>query len=174
MSNIIPPTVLDGLRATHEQLVSLATDVHALSHQLHSSILDDLGLVDAFRTECTTVMQREAVVVSFEALDVPSTLSREVTLCLYRILQEGLRNVVKHAHAEQIEVVLRRIDDHLDLTIHDTGVGFVPEQSRGKAGLGLASMAERVRLVQGTFTLVSQPGHGTTIGVRVPLDKGER
>jgi PAS domain S-box-containing protein len=174
MSNIIPPTVLDGLRATHEQLVSLATDVHALSHQLHSSILDDLGLVDAFRTECTTVMQREAVVVSFEALDVPSTLSREVTLCLYRILQEGLRNVVKHAHAEQIEVVLRRIDDHLDLTIHDTGVGFVPEQRRGKAGLGLASMAERVRLVQGTFTLVSQPGHGTTIGVRVPLDKGER
>jgi PAS domain S-box-containing protein len=173
MSDVVPPIILDELHMLHEQLVTLATDVHALSHQLHSSMLDDLGLVDALRTECAGVMQREGVTVSFEAVDVPTILSREVTLCLYRILQEGLRNVVKHACAKHVEVVLRRIDDLLDLTIHDTGVGFVPEQMRGKAGLGLASMAERVRLVQGTFTLVSQPGHGTTIGVRVPLDKEE-
>jgi PAS domain S-box-containing protein len=173
MSDAVPPTVLDELHMIHEQLVTLATDVHALSHQLHSSMLEDLGLVDALRTECATVMQREGVAVSFEAVDVPTTLSREVTLCLYRILQEGLRNVVKHAHAEHVEVMLRRTEDHLEITIHDVGVGFVPEQTRGKAGLGLASMAERVRLVQGTFTLASQPGHGTTIGVRVPLDKGE-
>jgi PAS domain S-box-containing protein len=173
MADAVPPTVLDGLRMVHEQLVTLATDVHALSHQLHSSILDDLGLVDALRTECTTVMQREAVTVSFQALNVPTTLSREVSLCLYRILQEGLRNVVKHAHAKRIEVALHRRDDHLELTISDTGVGFVPDQIRGKAGLGLASMSERVRLVQGTFTLASQPGYGTTIRVRIPLDKGE-
>jgi PAS domain S-box-containing protein len=172
-ADVVPPAIMDGLRMLHEQLVTLATDVHALSHQLHSSILDDLGLVDALRTECDTVMQRDAVTVSFEALDVPATLTREVRLCLYRILQEGLRNVVKHAHAKRIEVALHRVDDHLELAIHDTGVGFVPDQIRGKAGLGLASMAERVRLVHGIFTLVSQPDYGTTIRVRVPLDKGE-
>ena len=110
----------------YEQPVMLATDVHALSHQLHSTILDDLGLVDALRAKCTTVMQREGITVSFEAVDVPMTLSREVALCLYRILQAGLRNVVKHAHAECVEMVLRRREECLELTIHDTGVGFVP------------------------------------------------
>jgi signal transduction histidine kinase len=171
LHDTVPPTVQDRLHMIHEQLVTLATDVHALSHQIHSTILDDLGLVDALRAECTAVMQREALTVAFEALDVPPVLSREVSLCLYRILQEGLRNVVKHAHAERVEVGLRRRHDCLEFTIHDTGVGFLPEQSRGKAGLGLASMAERARLVQGTFTLVSQPGHGTTIAVQVPIDK---
>jgi signal transduction histidine kinase len=165
----VPATMQEGLRMLHEQLVTLATDVHALSHQLHSTILDDLGLVDALRAECTAVMQRDGVTVSFEAVHVPTALSRDVALCLYRILQEGLRNVVKHAHAERVEVGLRRTEEGLELTIHDTGVGFVPEQMRGKAGLGLASMAERVRLLHGSFALVSHPGHGTTITAQVPL-----
>jgi two-component system, NarL family, sensor kinase len=151
-------------------LATLTTDVHALSHQLHSTILDDLGLVDALHAECTAVMQREALTVSFEAVDVPTVLPREVMLCLYRILQEGLHNVVKHAHTQRVEVGLSRVNDRLELTIKDTGIGFVPEQLRGKGGVGLASMEERVRLVQGTFALTSHPGHGTTIRVQVPID----
>jgi PAS domain S-box-containing protein len=167
----VPATMQEELRMLHEQLVTLATDVHALSHQLHSTILDDLGLVDALRAECTAVTQRDGVTVSFEAVHVPTVLSRDVALCLYRILQEGLRNVVKHAHAERVEVGLRWQEEGLELTIHDSGVGFVPEQIRGKAGLGLASMAERVRLLHGSFALVSHPGHGTTITAQVPLGK---
>jgi signal transduction histidine kinase/PAS domain-containing protein len=162
----------DEIRAIHEQLVTLATDVHALSHQLHSTILDDLGLVDALRAECTAVMQREGIMVSFMAVDVPTALPREVMLCFYRILQEGLRNVVKHAQAKRVDVVLRRTRARLELSLQDTGVGFAPEQRREKFGIGLASMAERARLIQGTFDLTSHPGYGTTVRVQWPMAGG--
>jgi len=157
--NAIAPSTMPGeLRTVHEQLVTLAADVHALSHQLHSTILDDLGLVDALRAECAAVMQREGIAVSFMAVDVPTALPREVMLCFYRILQEGLRNVVKHAQAKRVDVVLRRTMTRLELTLQDTGVGFALDQRREQVGIGLVSMAERVRLIQGTFALISQLG----------------
>ena len=161
------------LRTVHEQLVTLAADVHALSHQLHSTILDDLGLVDALRAECAAVMQREGIAVSFMAVDVPTALPREVMLCFYRILQEGLRMLHDIAQAKRVDVVLRRTMTRLELTLQDTGVGFAPEQRRGKGGIGLVSMAERVRLIQGTFALISQLGYGTTVRVQWPMTGGD-
>ena len=157
------------LRQMKEQLVKLAADVHAISRQLHPSILDDLGLVDAMEAECATFSVREGIVVTYTPKNVPVSVPKDVALCLYRIAQEGLRNLAKHAQAPEASVSLEGKDDVLILTIEDTGIGFDPAQIRGKGGLGLASMEERARLIQADFCIDSQPGKGTVIEVRAPL-----
>ena len=153
--------------------MSLSEDVHALSRQLHPSILDDLGLVDALRSECASVARREGVAVAYRPDDVPASLPKDVALCVYRVAQEALRNVVKHAGTEEARVSLVRPGRELILTVQDRGVGFDAAEVRSREGLGLSSMEERVRLVRGNSSVDSEPGRGTTVTVRVPL-VGER
>ncbi len=166
----------DGVRRTvsrmRQQLVELAGNVHGLSRQLHPAILDDLGLVAAIESECARFSHREGIQVQFTPQNLPDGISKKVSLCLYRITQEGLRNIAKHARAREAEVTLSAGDGHLWLSIHDSGIGFDAAAARGKGGLGLASMEERVRLVRGKLTVRSQPGQGTTVRVRVPLRRG--
>ena len=157
---------LDGIR---EQLVRLSEDVHALSRQLHPAILDDLGLVDALRSECLCFTQREGVAVTYRPGRIPEDLPQDVALCFYRIAQEALRNIAKHARAGRARVVLAGTDADLILTVADSGVGFDPSRARQRPGLGLASMKERARLIRADLSIRSQPGRGTTIVVRVPL-----
>ena len=152
-----------------QQMVELSTDVHAISRQLHPSILDDLGLVDAIKSECNNFTQREGIVVNYKPVRVPPRVPRDIALCIYRIIQEGLRNIAKHAQATEAHVSLIGKDDALHLSIKDTGIGFDPLQAKKKTSLGLASMEERVRLIQGDFSIQSQPGQGTEIKVRAPL-----
>ena len=152
-----------------QQMVELSTDVHAISRQLHPSILDDLGLVDAIKSECNNFTQREGIVVNYKPVRVPARVPRDIALCIYRIIQEGLRNIAKHAQATEAHVSLIGKDDALHLSIKDTGIGFDPLQAKKKTSLGLASMEERVRLIQGDFSIQSQPGQGTEIKVRAPL-----
>lgn len=102
--------------------------------------------------------------------NVPETIPREVSLALYRIIQEGLRNIVIHSRAKTAHLLLQGSDSTIELSIRDTGVGFEPSQVRRKPTVGISSMEERTKLVLGEFALDSAPGEGTVITVRVPLD----
>jgi signal transduction histidine kinase len=114
-----------------EELVRLSEDVHALSYRLHSSVLDDLGLVEALRAECDRVARREPMRVNLEARDVPHKLPREAALCLFRVAQETLRNVARHANARTADVSLAVEDAGLRLAVRDDGVGFDVERPLG-------------------------------------------
>jgi two-component system, NarL family, sensor kinase len=164
----LPAAVVQSLRGTRDNLVKLSEDVHDLSRQLHPSILEDLGLVDALRSECVQFQKREGIAISYQADHVPAGLPRETTLCLYRIAQEALRNVVRHAGAGSVEVSLVGSDGDVLLTVIDKGKGFDLDRIHGRPGLGLASMAERARLIEAELSIESTPGKGTTINVLVP------
>ena len=167
-----PRSVLEKLRDVKNQVVRVCEDVHGMSRQLHPSILDDLGLVRAVESECKRFSSREGIDVAFTEENVPGNTPRHISLCLYRIVQEGLRNIAKHACANHVSVSLKGGRDGLVLTIQDTGIGFDPGEVGGKVGLGLGSMRERARLIQGGLSISSEPGHGTRIEVRAPI-RGE-
>jgi PAS domain S-box-containing protein len=155
-------------RGIREQLVVLSESVHSLSRQLHPSILDDLGLVDALRSECLSFSEREGIKVRYHTRDVPTDLSRDVALCCYRVAQEALRNIAHHARCRKAYVRIAAGERDLLLSVWDRGVGF-ELAGRGKVGLGLESMRERARLIQARLTVRSRRGAGTKITLRVPL-----
>jgi signal transduction histidine kinase len=164
----LPGPVAELLTRTGDQLVKLSEDVHALSRQLHPSILDDLGLADALRSECVTLQRREGIAVIHQIDNVQADLPRESALCLYRIAQEALRNVVRHAGTSRVEVSLLGHEGEVLLTVSDKGKGFVQNGSHSRPGLGLASMEERARLIGAELSILSHPGQGTTVSVLVP------
>jgi signal transduction histidine kinase len=168
-----PESALPLLRTMQQHLVELSEDVHALSRQLHPSILDDLGLVEALRSECASFSRREGIEIVYRPENVPSTLPKDVALCVYRVAQEALRNLAKHAAVSQGRVSLAVTGPELVLQVRDEGVGFDQAAARSEPGLGLSSMEERVRLVRGELSLTSAPGQGTTVEVRVPLQRSD-
>jgi signal transduction histidine kinase len=164
-----PEQALPLLREAQEQLASLSADMHALSRQLHPSILDHLGLVEALRSECAGFSRRERIAVFFSSEAVPDNLPEEIALCVYRVAQEALRNLAKHAAVTEARVTLSGTRGELLLAVEDRGLGFDPAQTRLQPGLGLSSMEERVRLIRAELSITSAPGHGTRVEVRVPL-----
>lgn len=168
-----PERALPLLRTMQGQLVSLSEDVHALSRQLHPAILDDLGLVEALRSECASFSRREGITVAYQPVEVPALMSKDVLLCVYRVAQEALRNVAKHAAVNEARVGLIVTATELVLSVQDEGVGFDPTERTGHPGLGLSSMEERMRLVQGKLSLTSAPGKGTTVEAHVPLIRSD-
>ncbi|MDR0476484.1 MAG: histidine kinase [Desulfobulbaceae bacterium] len=154
-----------------EQLAHLSEDIHALSRELHPAILKDLGLVRAVRSLCLRFADREGIPVNCHLDPLPDDIPPDIALCIYRVIQEGLRNIGKHAHARHADVFLKATADHLLATIEDDGIGFDPKRSRHTPGIGLASMRERVQYVQGTFTIQSAPGQGTVIELSAPLTR---
>jgi signal transduction histidine kinase len=156
-----------------EQIVFLSRDIHQISRQLHPAILDDLGLEAGLRNECLVFSQQQGIAAEFVSRDVPRSLPGDLSLCLYRVAQESLRNVGKHARAEEVRVDLSASDREIVLVIEDIGHGFDLQEGRGKGGLGLVSMEERIRLVNGSFSIRSQPGKGTRVEVRAPLHHSE-
>src|SRR5262249_45587110 len=166
-------TALPLLRTMQEQLVSLSEDVHALSRQLHPSILDDLGLVEALRSECASFSLREGIAVVYRPEEVPATLPKDLALCVYRVAQEALRNLAKHAAVNEAWVSLITTGPELLLRVQDKGVGFDPAGGHSQPGLGLSSMEERVRLIKAKLSVTSAPGRGTTVEVRVPLARSD-
>lgn len=167
-----PGEALALVRTLQGQLVSLSEDVHALSRQLHPSILDDLGLSEALRSECAAFSRRERISISYRTEGVPRSVPKEIALCVYRVAQEALRNLAKHAAVSEGWVTLTASGGELVLRVQDQGIGFDPEESRSEPGLGLASMDERTRLVRASLSLTSAPGCGTTVEVRAPLLEG--
>lgn len=164
----LPESTLKRLRDLKDRLADISTDVHNISRQLHPAILKDLGLADAVQSECLRFSDREGVQVEFVSEAIPS-LPSEVAICLYRIAQEGLHNIAKHAKTDKARVTLRSEDYRVVLSIQDFGVGFDPASERSATGLGLASMRERAWLALGDIAIRSRPGQGTVIEVNVPL-----
>jgi signal transduction histidine kinase len=156
-------------RDVRDELVRLSKDVHTLSYRLHPSMLEELGLKDALLAECDHFSQRESIVARLDARDVPANLPREVALSLFRIAQESLRNVARHAGATEVALSLFGVNGGVQLELRDNGAGFDPEHRRKEPSLGLASMRERARLVGGKIWFESNAGRGTTVRVRVPL-----
>ncbi len=166
-----PEKALPLLRTVQEQLMSLSVDVHDLSRQLHPAILDDLGLVEALRSECAGFSRREGIAVAYYPEDVPSRLPKDIALCVYRVAQEALRNIAKHSRVNEASIGLVGTGSELVLRVLDEGVGFDPAAVLSQPGLGLSSMAERIRLVHGEHSVSSAEGKGTIVSARVPLPR---
>jgi PAS domain S-box-containing protein len=147
----------------------IAGDVQALSHKLHSSKLEYLGLAAAIRSFCREFSQQHDVSVEFADENVPGFLPRDISLSLFRVTQEALQNALKHSGVRHFSVSLRGLANENQLEVSDHGVGFDVEGAMLDRGLGLVSMQERIHLVHGTFTIESTPNSGTKILVRVPL-----
>jgi PAS domain S-box-containing protein len=158
------------LRRTKE----LSSDVHRLSHQLHPSILQHLGLVAATRSFCKEISDQNGIHIELVHHEVPRSLPGDIALCLYRIVQEALRNVIKHSGAESARVEFKGSPDELTLRISDDGMGFDPESAQTRRGLGLLSMRERLRLVNGTVSFMQTEPTGTRIDVRIPFPDSDQ
>jgi len=152
-----------------QQVQDLGSDIQALSHRLHSSKLDYLGLASACAGFCKELSERQNVEIDFHSESIPKDLSKEISLCLFRVLQEALQNAVKHSGSRHFQVSLRGAINEIELTVHDSGVGFDPEKAITGHGLGLTSMKERLKLVDGKLAIDSKLQSGTTIYARVPL-----
>jgi signal transduction histidine kinase len=161
---------LPGERSSvHDDLVRLSGDVHALSYSLHPSILDELGLEAALNAECEHVSEQGDVRIEVNVHSVPNNLPNDVSLCVFRIAQEALRNVVRHAGASVAAVTLAPKDGGLILTVNDNGHGFDSGAAGTRPSLGHASMEERIRVLRGRLQIMSKPGQGTSISAWVPL-----
>jgi signal transduction histidine kinase len=169
------PTSADALRKSlshvAEQIGKAAAEIHQFSRQLHPSVLEDLGLPAALRAECAAFSEQHTTPCEFIAETVPDSIPEDIALCLYRVAQEALRNVGKHAEAERVEVRLTGSDEEIGLAVVDFGNGFDLDKVKTARGLGLASMEERARMVNGQFSISSQEGLGTSVVVRVPLSR---
>jgi len=162
------------LKQIRQQCSDLTADVQALSHQLHPSILDNLGLVIALRSFCREISEQTGVAVEFTYRKIPDALPRDISLALFRIAQEALHNAVRHSGQKHFEVDLQGKFDGIELDVRDQGVGFDIATAKTMAGLGLVSMRERVHLVNGTMNIDSKPNAGTRIHVSVPFDQQSR
>ena len=151
------------------RITGIARDVQALSHRLHSSKLEYLGLVAAAKSFCEELSGRAKVEVKFSHSGVRSMIPQEVSLCLFRVLQEALQNAVKYSGVRKFAVTLRGSPKQIELMVSDDGKGFDNESALSQHGLGLISMRERVQMVNGVFSIMTRPGLGTTICARVPL-----
>ena len=163
------PAVRRRMGKLQKQISAIALDVQSLSHQLHSAKLQYLGIASAMRGFCHEFGEQQRVEIEFNAHDLPTPLSADISLCLFRVLQEALHNSAKHSGVRQFEVRLWGVADEVHLMIKDSGEGFDLETARTSRGLGLISMEERLRLLNGTLSINSQTKRGTTIHARVPL-----
>jgi PAS domain S-box-containing protein len=175
MEQDTPDSIAEIRNRTHEHLKrvnEIAGDTQAMSHRLHSSRLQLLGIVAAAKSFCQELVEQHKVEIDFTHVDIPFSVPEEISLCLFRIMQEALQNAVKHSGVQQFEVELRGGPGEIHLTVHDAGLGFDPEAVVNNRGLGLVSMQERVNLVKGTISITSRPQSGTEIKVRCPLSAG--
>jgi signal transduction histidine kinase len=162
----------EAVRQVHGLLTSaseIGADLHTFSHRLHSSTLERLGLVPGVSALCKEYAIQYGITVDFQADDIPRSIHPDVSLCIFRIVQEGLRNLKKHSGATTAQVRLRMATEKIVVTIRDEGLGFDVRELGNKEGLGIRSMEERAYLLGGGFKLHSELGKGTEIEASVPL-----
>jgi signal transduction histidine kinase len=167
------PSSLPDLHKQLRDLISstseLGADLHTLSHRLHSSTIESLGLVPALTALCKEFTAQQGVAVHLTTDDIPRSVRPEISLCVFRIVQEALRNIKKYSGATQAEVELQMTGNKLEITVRDHGRGFDLGNLGSDPGIGVRSMEERARLLGGRFEIYSQPGDGTTVSASVPL-----
>jgi PAS domain S-box-containing protein len=159
----------DQLEQIWQQCSILTGDVQALSHELHPSVLDNLGLVTAIKSFCREFSEQSGATVQFLHAGIPDSLTREVSLSFFRVVQEALHNAAKYSGVKQFEVNLQGKSDGIELEIVDRGMGFDVENSKNVEGLGLVSMRERILMLNGKISVESKPNAGTRIHAYVPL-----
>jgi PAS domain S-box-containing protein len=156
------------LKDIKQRIIDLSADVHDISRQLHPSIIDDLGLRQAIQSECTNFTKREGILINYHSKEMPSKIPKQISVCLFRVVQEGLRNIAKHAKVKNANVSLLNDNNDIILTIEDSGDGFDINKDH-KMGLGLVSMQERVHSIKGNYSIKSEIGKGTKIEITAPL-----
>jgi PAS domain S-box-containing protein len=172
-SNGSPEAMKQRLEDIRIHCSEIAGDVQSLSHQLHSSKLEYLGIVAAIRGFCTELSKQHELNIKFSERNVPTHLPKDVSLCLFRIAQEALHNAVKYSGVSQFIVELSGVEGAVQLVVSDAGAGFDVEAAKKNRGLGLLSMQERIHLVHGTFSVESRPGYGTRIIAAAPFTENE-
>ena len=166
----LPAAARTTLQVIKNEVAELSDHLRDLAHRLHPSVLDDLGIMSALRVCAQEFEQREHIPVRLALEESERPLTRHLAECLFRVTQEALRNVAKHAGALHVFLALTYHEDHVLLRVEDDGCGFTPQDRQSvQRGLGLVSMGERVRLLEGTLTLTSDPGRGTQLSVSIPL-----
>jgi len=161
----------ERLRALAGSVTEIAADLHTLSHRLHSSTLRNLGLTPGISALCREFSAQLGIAIDFSPESVPRDVPPDVALCLFRIVQEALRNIHKHSGATRAQVSLRMAGKTLILSVSDDGRGFTAAGDQYKNGLGIRNMEERARLVGGRFEIHSEPSKGTLVEASVPLEK---
>jgi PAS domain S-box-containing protein len=163
-----PDSIHAGMQKLCTNLTAIGLHVSRLSHQLHSSELEYLGLSVAITKLCREFSDQYSIKVVCECRNIPAKLNNDVALTFLRVVQESLHNIAKHSGANEVHVEISGASEELTLTVRDNGVGFDVQQSKAAPGLGLISMRERVHLIGGEFAIDSAPGAGTRIWVRTP------
>lgn len=162
-------TLRPDVHELYRRIKDIATDVSRLSHRLHSSELDFLGLSAAAERLCRDFANQHGIDMDYQIRNVPSRLDSGKSLCFYRVLQEALQNVAKHSRATRVVVELLGKDNQLNLKVTDNGSGFEVDKVRFESGLGLVSIRERLNLVGGWHTIHSNIGQGTTLAASVSI-----
>jgi len=152
------------------EVSEIGADLHSLSHRLHSTTLESLGLVAGVDSYCKEIARKQGLQIDVVHEDMPKPIHPEISLCLFRIVQETLRNVSKHSRASRVEVRLKGSSEAIWLTLRDNGIGFDLSKNHTSGGIGIQSMNERARMIGGTFQVESAPMRGTQITVKVPLN----
>jgi len=163
------PDVHNRLHELVKSTSDLSTDLHTLSHRLHSSTLESLGLVPAIAALCKEFTANQGIKVAFTSAEIPRSIHRDTALCVFRIVQEGLRNLRKYSGSDKARVNLRMSGNKLEVTVRDEGCGFNVQGLRENEGLGIRSMEERARSLGGKFEVRSESGKGTTLQASLPL-----
>lgn len=164
-----PLGLRESVKRLQSQTQEIAAEIHRLSYKLHPSKLDHMGLAVAVKSLCAELTQSGKLKVDFHQAGFPAVLDRDVTLCVFRIAQEGLRNCVKHSEAESAQVVLTRTRNAVRLVVSDNGCGFNAKTALMEKGLGFISMKERLHVLGGKMNVYSRPLRGTRIEISVPL-----
>jgi signal transduction histidine kinase len=164
----VPDAALAGIQRIRALAHELASDLHHIAVEFHPERKLERGLLPALRDLCAAVGQRSNVRIDFREQQVPRRLTPELSLCVYRLVQEALRNIVRHSRAPEASVELVRHGEDLEMRIADPGVGFTMAALEGTS-IGLLSMHERVHQFGGRMIVHSAPGAGTRIGIRLPI-----
>jgi PAS domain S-box-containing protein len=163
--------LIESVNMMWEKTTELSADIHKLSHRLHSSKLQHLGLLTAVKSLCDETSRHHALEVEFRFRDMPEEIPPDVALCFFRIIQEALNNIVRHSSAKRAQVNLTAVDSRICLRIVDAGVGFDMGSQKARTGLGLVSMRERLRVLGGRIAIRSRPMEGTEIQAEAPLSR---
>jgi len=160
------------LTKLEDRTIQLSDQIRRISHELHSSTLEHVGLEEALRLFCSEFSDQQEIAISLSIEKGLGIIPADISLCLYRVTQESLRNIARHSGTKEAELELSRSGGFIQLRVSDHGVGFDP-LIRGRRGLGLISMEERVKFLQGSLVLKSHPGDGTELNARIPLSSFE-
>ena len=171
----ISPAELKGaLDELNQRAKEISGEIHRVAYALHPAKLDDLGLRTALNSLCKEISERHRIDIQFDSEGVDSNISADIKLCLFRIAQEALSNVVRHSGAHTAAVVLRITSDATLLSIADSGKGFDSRGDKTRRGLGLISMTERLRILSGDISIVSNPENGTVVVARIPFPRTKK